>query len=82
MRSATKHMLWEAIQWGALALGIVAVIYFFDDLRTVFRPNNALPTLAEAMRDRRPNPRKTDRALSGRSNCEPMPMVISCPRQL
>ena len=44
-------MLIEAMQWGALALGIVAFIYFFDDLRAVFRPDG-LPTLAEAMRDR------------------------------
>jgi len=44
-------MLIEAMQWGALALGIVAFIFFFDDLRAVFRPEG-LPTLAEAMRDR------------------------------
>lgn len=52
MRSATKHLLLEAMQWGALALGIAAVVYFFDDLRTLVRPDNALPTLAESMRDR------------------------------
>jgi aspartyl protease family protein len=51
LRSATKHLLLEAVQWGALALGIVAFIYFFDDLRAVFR-TDGLPTLAEAMRDR------------------------------
>jgi len=51
LRSATKNMLIEAMQWGALALGIVAFIYFFDDLRAVFRPDG-LPTLAEVMRDR------------------------------
>jgi aspartyl protease family protein len=44
-------MLLEAMQWGALALGIVAFIYFFDDLRAVVRPDG-LPSLAEAMRDR------------------------------
>lgn len=44
-------MLIEAMQWGALALGIVAFVYFFDDLRAAFRPDG-LPTLAEAMRDR------------------------------
>jgi aspartyl protease family protein len=44
-------MLLEAMQWGALALGIVAVVYFFDDLRAVVRPDG-LPSLAEAMRDR------------------------------
>ena len=46
-------MLLEAMQWGALALGIVAVIYFFDDLRVAFGPDRGgLPTFAEAMRDR------------------------------
>ncbi len=50
MRSSTKHMLLEAMQWGALALGIVAFVYFFDDLRAVVRPAG-LPSLAEATRD-------------------------------
>lgn len=40
------------MQWGALALGIAAVVYFFDDLRALVRPDNALPTLAESMGDR------------------------------
>jgi aspartyl protease family protein len=44
-------MLIEAMQWGALTLGIVAFIYFFDELRAVFRPDG-LPTLAEVVRDR------------------------------
>lgn len=44
-------MLLEAMQWGALALGIVAFVYFFDDLRAVVRPDG-LPSLAEAVRDR------------------------------
>jgi aspartyl protease family protein len=53
LRSATKHTLIEAMQWGALALGIFAVIYFFDDLRAAFGPDRGgLPTFAEAMRDR------------------------------
>jgi len=52
LRSATKHLLLEAMQWGALALGIAAFVYFFHDLRTLVRPDNALPTLAESMRDR------------------------------
>jgi aspartyl protease family protein len=51
LRSATKHMLLEAMQWAALALGIVAFVYFFDDLRAVFRPDG-LPTLAQVLRDR------------------------------
>jgi aspartyl protease family protein len=61
LRSATKHMLLEAMQWGALVLGIVAVIYFFDDIRAVFRPNG-LPTLAQALRDR---PAASERKESG-----------------
>jgi len=51
LRSATKHLLLEAMQWGALALGIAAFVYFFDELHTLVRPDNALPTLAESMRD-------------------------------
>jgi aspartyl protease family protein len=50
VRSATKHFLIEAMQWGALALGIAAFIYFFDDVRAVFR-GDSLPTLAEALQD-------------------------------
>jgi len=61
LRSATKHMLLEAMQWGALVLGIVAVIYFFDDIRAVFRPNG-LPTLSQALRDR---PAASERKESG-----------------
>jgi aspartyl protease family protein len=40
LRSATKHALREAMQWGTLALGIVAAVYFFDDLKAVFTPAN------------------------------------------
>jgi aspartyl protease family protein len=54
-------MLLEAMQWGALALGIVAFIYFFDDLRAVLRDDNSLPTLAEAMRESASEP-KDDRS--------------------
>lgn len=39
------------MQWGTLALGIVATIYFFDDLRAAFAPGG-LPSFAETMRDR------------------------------
>jgi aspartyl protease family protein len=45
-------MLLETMQWGALALGILGVVYFFDDLVAVFSDDSGLPTLAEAMRDR------------------------------
>jgi aspartyl protease family protein len=51
LRSATKHALVEAMQWGTLALGIVAVVYFFDDLRAAFGPGGH-PSFAETMRDR------------------------------
>ena len=54
MRSATKHLLLETTQWGTLALALFACVYFFDDLRTFFRPQNSLPTLAEAIRDAPP----------------------------
>lgn len=62
MRSATKHMLLEAMQWGALALGIAAFVYFFDDLRTLVRPDSALPTLAESVRDRRAETEEEERS--------------------
>jgi aspartyl protease family protein len=62
LRSATKHLLLEAMQWGALALGIAAFVYFFHDLRALVRPDNALPTLAESMRDR---PAETEEERSG-----------------
>ncbi len=52
MRSATKHMLLEAMQWGVLALGIVAFVYFFDEIRAAFGPAGSdLPSLAEMTRD-------------------------------
>jgi aspartyl protease family protein len=39
------------MQWGALALGIFAFVYFCDDLRAFFRPDETgLPT-AETLRD-------------------------------
>ena len=59
MRSATRHFLFEAMQWGALALGIAAFIYFFDDLRAVLR-GNELPTLAEALQDQPADSEETD----------------------
>lgn len=50
------------MQWGALALGIAAFVYFFDDLRTLVRSDNPLPTLAESIRDR---PSETEEERSG-----------------
>lgn len=40
MRSANKHALLEAMQWGTLAIGVVATIYFFDDLKASFTQFN------------------------------------------
>jgi aspartyl protease family protein len=39
MSSVTKHVLHEALIWGAAALGALALVYFFDDLRTALDPN-------------------------------------------
>ncbi len=39
MNSASKHLLHEALLWGALALGSFALIYFFDDLKTALAPS-------------------------------------------
>jgi len=34
------------MQWGTLALGIVAAVYFFDDLKAAFTPANLTQTRA------------------------------------
>jgi aspartyl protease family protein len=48
LRTATKHMLHEAMLWGAAALAVLAAIYFFDDIRTAFAPQaERLPSVAE-----------------------------------
>ena len=39
MGSAARHVLHEALLWGAVALGGFALIYFFDDLRVALDPN-------------------------------------------
>jgi aspartyl protease family protein len=36
--SAAKHALREVLVWGAAALGIFGLIYYFDDLRTALGP--------------------------------------------
>ncbi|MEZ5827760.1 MAG: TIGR02281 family clan AA aspartic protease [Hyphomicrobiales bacterium] len=60
MRSANKHMLLEAMQWGALALGALAFVYFFDEIRAVFGPTGSdLPSLAEMTTD---HPAEDDKA--------------------
>jgi aspartyl protease family protein len=38
MSSATKHVLHEALAWGAVALAGFAVFYFFDDLKSALGP--------------------------------------------
>jgi len=38
MGSATKHLLREALLWGAMALAGFALFYFFDDIRSALRP--------------------------------------------
>jgi aspartyl protease family protein len=38
MGSATKHVLHEALLWGAVALAGFALFYYFDDLRSAFGP--------------------------------------------
>jgi aspartyl protease family protein len=38
MSSAAKHVLHEALLWGAVALSGFALFYFFEDIRTVLGP--------------------------------------------
>ncbi|HXG78467.1 MAG TPA: TIGR02281 family clan AA aspartic protease [Methyloceanibacter sp.] len=38
MGSAARHLLREALVWSGIALGIFALIYFFDDLKATFDP--------------------------------------------
>jgi aspartyl protease family protein len=52
MGSAARHVLHEALLWAAVALGAVAVIYFFDDLKSAFAPDRSMPSLAESKPDR------------------------------
>jgi predicted aspartyl protease len=48
MGSAAKHLLHEALLWGAVALGGFALFYFFDDLKAAFAPSNSqAPAVAE-----------------------------------
>ena len=45
------------MQWGTLALGIVAAIYFFDDLRAAFTHANPVPSIASlAMGEKKGGP--------------------------
>lgn len=48
MRSTTKHMLREALLWGAAALAVFAIVYFFDDLRAAIAPHTErVPSFAD-----------------------------------
>ncbi len=39
MRSTTRYLLQEGALWAAAALAVLAVVYFFDDLRTALGPD-------------------------------------------
>ena len=41
MGSAARHVLHEALLWGAIALGGFALFYFFDDLKAALAPGGA-----------------------------------------
>lgn len=48
MGSAAKHVLHEALLWGAMALAGFALFYFFDDLKAAFTPDSSqAPAVAE-----------------------------------
>ncbi|HSD92122.1 MAG TPA: TIGR02281 family clan AA aspartic protease [Methyloceanibacter sp.] len=46
MGSAARHVLHEALLWGAIALGGAALIYFFDDIRAALGPGGSAPVIA------------------------------------
>jgi aspartyl protease family protein len=47
MSSATKHVLREALLWGAVAAGGLALFYFFDDIRSALDPAQTIrPSIA------------------------------------
>lgn len=39
MRSATRHLLQEGALWAAAAFGLVALVYFFNDIRALIEPD-------------------------------------------
>jgi hypothetical protein len=47
MSPAARHVLQEALLWGAAALGGFVLIYFFDDLKAAFGPGGSAPLVAE-----------------------------------
>jgi aspartyl protease family protein len=47
MGSAARHVLHEALLWGAAVLGGIALIYFFDDLKSALGPKEGAPAIAE-----------------------------------
>jgi aspartyl protease family protein len=51
MSSATKHVLHEALLWGAVALTGFALFYFFDDLRAAFGPATGTASLVTARQE-------------------------------
>jgi aspartyl protease family protein len=42
MNSGARHVLHEALTWGTVALGALALFYFFDDLKAVLDPNASI----------------------------------------
>ena len=51
MSSATKHVLHEALLWGAVALTGFALFYFFDDLRAAFGPGTGTAPIVAARQE-------------------------------
>jgi hypothetical protein len=47
MSPAARHVLQEALLWGAAALGGFVLIYFFDDLKAAFGPGGSASVVAE-----------------------------------
>jgi aspartyl protease family protein len=57
MSSATRHMLQEAMLWGAAAVALFALVYFFDDLRAALGPKaDGVPSIAKLGRAQEDTP--------------------------
>ena len=51
MSSASKHVLHEALLWGAVALAGFALFYFFDDIKAVLGPGAETAPLIAARQE-------------------------------
>ena len=73
MSSTARHVLHEALLWAAVALGGLALFYFFDDLRGAFGPGGSAPAIAGRTAQSQP-----PAASPARCGSKPTRAAISC----